>query len=893
MPKDRRPLLVATLCALLGASAVASWWLWATGAPGLAAALTPHPATTGRTEGAAAFGDDEAPAGEAPTTAEARIAASPAGSGRPWPTDARWVAVRIVDEAGDPVAGADVGWFDESLETLYEQLHPYEPATAMLWRSPEAQVERIGWRTRSDDQGMARVTWRRWTSVVAADATRFGRLDLPEHAALPADGLVLTLRPEHSLQVRVVDDRGQPAAGVPIGIAVLEGTQVSRFWDWTPVAITGADGEATVRHLQHLAADEGDAAPGAERPWRVQTLLPGFTDDPGVTFTLATLPPSPVELRLPACGQVRARVEVGGRPASGCRGAVLMAQGETEEWQWQQTAQLQQPTEGDGWVRFAWVPIGQRYAITTHDNGLLTTDFQGPASRDEEVTVVLRPSRDSIVLTGRLLAPDGRPLGDRHWWLEARGNDSRYRSGLRTDERGRFAVTLGEPGTEEPLTMVFEHRCHGQRPLRVRVPPRILRPGTEDLGDLVETGGALLATGRFVAEHGPCPRHVFFRVERCLPAVLADQPWRPVHDLLEHQDGTGNFELRGEVQPGRLRLVFGTDDLLPMPAFEFDVGARDLEVPLATGYRLAASAQLAKGLDEDHLFAVLQPMAEGARATEDRQRYQTAPVRDSETRLDLQWPALPAGRYRLALYSWSALAPLLRIDDVAVPAPEGGDPRLVDIDLRGLVRRVDLVVHGPDGTPIEDLSGVAFPLGQEAAAEWRGAALYGATSQLLLPAAGPQELLVAVYGFRPQRVRCDGDRVAIRLDPWPTVEVQFTPPEPLPAGGTMEVSLVPEAGVDTPYRLRFWNGGSIASLLAAPADGADLVAGRALLPIGDGPHHLELTLVAGQARSLVRVAQPTVVLPTSGRLQISVTQAAWAAALARLQPPEPPPNQPK
>jgi hypothetical protein len=879
---DKRVVLLTTLACLVAACALGLWWL-ATAAsvqptsddqssPGLAATAT---------EASAAGGDADVAAAVSPSRPARSAAAAASASMLPFPDGAQWLPIRIVDARdGEPVADANVGWIGETIESFFAQQNEFDPDAMLLWRSLDLQVERAGWRTTSDGNGIARVTLGRWTTVIAAHDGRFGTLQIHEDTVAPPAGYVLELQPDHECTVQVVDDAGDAVADVLVAVGRYEQDRLVSFWRGGPAARTSApDGKAVIQHLQELAQEEQTDG------WRVRTYLPGF-DDPGVPISLASPPSAPIVLRLPACGRVRAQATVGGSAMPGFTGAMLTAFELRGKGYRPQQAQWLRPVDADGWVRFPHVPLGGEYTVATHTSGRLSTRFVGPSARGQEIVVTIAPARETILLAGRIVDDERRPVGDRDFQVEALGVKFRTYSTFRTGADGRFVVALGNARDDNAVDVLrFDSHRHREPPQRVELPPRVLRPGLEDLGDLTIDRGKLVVAGRFVDEHGPCQREVAFWLQRYVPNADGDETWQNVRDVLEYQDEAGNFELRGTVAPGRLRLVFGSHAALPTPPVEFVVGTTDLEIRLSSGHRLAATVLLPKDATENCLFANLlpsttPPLAPGT--APDLDRYRAEPWTDDGVRMYLQWPALPAGTYTLALHLWSHAEPVVRIADVQVPGPTGGDPRLAEIDLRRQLRTVQLDLCDASGRPLDAVQGIAFPTRLDPAGVWEGTTLHEATTRVTVPALGTSELLVAVAGHRPRTVVLSGDRVEVRLDAWQRLELHLRDVPTLPPEVRLVAWLEPTQPSAGTFRSR-WSTGDRSDWFDAPTRNVPVVGGRASLPIGDGPHRVVLRLLARHRLIEITGVTPAVVLPTSEQLQVQVAAAHWAEALATVQ----------
>jgi hypothetical protein len=396
--------------------------------------------------------------------------------------------------------------------------------------------------------------------------------------------------------------------------------------------------------------------------------------------------------------------------------------------------------------------------------------------------------------------------------------------------------------------------------------------------------GDPIVSGHFVAGGKPYTERIQLWVEREEPGTGARPArWRRVNDTLEFQDGQGNFRIHGKVAPGRYRLQF-QGSTLPIPPVEFRPVAKDLEIRLDPGAAMAASLLLPEQIQTEQLEAVLVPdqTVGQALAQKDAPPIRTNPSKKSGERYDLQWQALQAGTYTLEIRVWSSRNPLVRIPGVVCPPPEGGDPRLVDIDLRQAVRTVKLQLLAADGTALEDDNGaIVFPAGLPEPEVWHGFEFYGGPAELVVPTT-PCELLLGVHDYRPTTLTCNGGDLQARLQPWPMVTLAFPPLPKLPDGVSLVAGLAPAAKSEARYETQ-WDSGQRADYLDAPDSSGQLENGRIELPIGDGAYRLEVTLHLNRQQREIQGVEPKQILPTADTVAVQIPEAQWAAALQALQ----------
>ena len=756
------------------------------------------------------------------------------------PADAIWVDVHVVQASGSAAAAADVVWLDA---TTWQRMQALRDPPAWTWSDAERAARTWGWRTHSDAAGVARVHLAAGTTVFARDGSRYGKLQLDEPP--PNDGYRLELVEDRTLLVQVLDGNGAAAAGADIAVDRY-GADGALVHSDEPAAATAEDGIARLLHLQEWRERV------RANQWRVRLFLRGYSD-PGVAFDPDAPPTAPIVLRLPACGSVKARVELGGRPVRSIDSVGLYV-GALDDERQQQSARIADP---DGWVRFRRVALGASFvAFARLDDGMIQRECAGPAVAGQEVTVVLTVPDDYVVLVGRVVDERREPVRDAELSL---GYVIAYvdvgtstGASLQTDAQGGFQLLLGKPLDAERLEKLkIEMKRANAAPLRAAVAPRPLQPGVQDVGTLVLEAEAIVVAGWFRDGQQPYPREVGFTVERVQERTDPDRgsriTWEPVDDLTTRQGPDGAFEVRGIAGPGRYRLTFGGIVHLPVAPVEFAPGATGLVVQIAPGLPLTATVLLPPDLPWG-LLARLRPdtaaeLPDGdARARLD-DRYASEPSDLQADRAQLRWCSLPPGSYTLEFSLWAERQPLLAIHGIELTPSAAPDPRLLDIDLRDRLTTLALRLVDPDGTA-NARSGLVFPMPQDPAVDWL--AYEVRAGRLRMPVRpGPIDLVVAVWGFRPREVRGARGEVTVAPDRWPEVELLIDAALQLPAGLTLSVSL---QGSEPEARGRFLTRGSSGyrdEYFRPPQSGTEGREGRVSLPIGDGPHRLVVVLRRG------------------------------------------------
>ncbi|MCA8948018.1 MAG: hypothetical protein KDE27_00855 [Planctomycetes bacterium] len=796
---------------------------------------------------------------ESAVTEDTRVEVETARSG-PFIENAEGTAVRIVEAAtGRVIAGARVCWFDRAvLETIRASDGLFEPSY-----DPEEVGNRHGGQTTSDANGIARIRRGPGTTVVGRHGALYGRADLDQTLLAPRAGFELALAPDRPLDVRVLTADGAPAIGVWVVLGLRWDTEPSfRWFQGAPIALSREpDGIARIPHLQDLRVPPLSRVELSGRPLAVSTHVAGVDDNPVAVVDLAQLPAEPVELRLPQCGRVRVEVEMP-QPWSTAFGpgdrVHLRTYDPNNVWR----ADCPQVLGTDLTATFGHVGIGKRLvAVASHDPGIsIWRVFDGPAVAGAEVRVTLTLG-ESAGLGARLLDEERRPLANQIAAFALRPPKLVLRT--ETDAEGRcLALVYGDDiGTvTEPIAI--EVRLDDGQQLSAELPARTLRPGIENLGDIVLRGRPRIAAGTCTIDGVPA----------ALPDTLS-LTVDPGGMVARTSRADGSFELRGDHDATRLQLRVHDDDLLPVEPIDFVRGTRDLRLDLRRGGRLTATVLLPAGAREPAV-GLLRRTDGSDREFEDQADVTTRPG----DRQQLDWRRLPAGRYELTI-ALPGCPPLFTIPDVVVPPPPGGDPRLVDLDARDRVRLQTIRIWGQGSEAVEYAA--LFPIGQTAEI------LRGAVSgnkhdnevAMLLPH-GPQTLRVLANGYRATEITCTGAPVDVYLEPWPHVQLQFPDLPALPDGWSLHAGLlsIPDGSAER----QWWadrGGGSLDEFTAQFGRSQLVEADRLELPLGEKPATVEVVLRRGRQWLPVAIPEQTIA-PGTSTFSVRVPPAAIAAALA-------------
>lgn len=395
--------------------------------------------------------------------------------------------VRVVDAAGEPVAGAEV-------RAQGAGAKPHLVLLDELLAGSLRRAEEYGSRWRTDQRGEVRVPGEiLYGQVVARHGDRFGVAHVEERE--PAE-LVVAIELEESVTVRCVDAQGRPAVGSLVWIATTSaadqasdrGGEVS----WCQ-RVTSADGTLEIPHAQlwralQRAGSQVSVAGfvwwGEEMGQESTTPFPAPHDEP-LVFTVS--PHGYLDLRVPTAAV----------PA------------DSEVWlRW-----LNPPPDPDdpddvpeisfgaseGWNLA--IPLGARFEAVLEVVGSLDSrvQFDGPTHPGERVAVALPAPRPAAIVSGKLVDEHGVELPSREFeaWIESRGvrvdPDEEW---CLADGSGRFALEFA-PGTAGVLhvaltgatvnsvaTFSFTVGGREERAVaRVEI-EHALEPGITELGDV-------------------------------------------------------------------------------------------------------------------------------------------------------------------------------------------------------------------------------------------------------------------------------------------------------------------------------------------------------------------------------------------------------------------------
>ncbi|MEZ6038600.1 MAG: hypothetical protein R3F29_14050 [Planctomycetota bacterium] len=891
------------LCCVVAVLALGSWLLFGnapdvtppSSPPQVEPASAPPPVTA-----APEASPPEVVAREAVTTREATDNEAP-----PMPDDATWLELTVVDAiTQQPAPGVDVWWTNETQRDLVKAM-PRRERDA-LFSDRDVLATRFGWHALTDSNGKIRVTpGANGASVMARDATRFATGDFSDKKPTPEGGHRLELQRELVLRVHVVDATGKDAAGVPLQIAQFdpESPQPPRFLSHER-EITDAHGAASFRHVQkHRKWTWGPRQGQAVAAMAVSiATLAKTAHETTTVLPFDELPADPVELRLPATGHLELRFTFAGEPMPSLKQVMLHEAGkddaETNNSAWRA------PVEDDGTARFVHVPLGMQFAAGDFQ---WKVDVAGPTQPGERVRHVVELTDRLYVLTGRMLLPDGAPAAALGVTLrfslgrgqeQLRGGGSRY---LETAADGRFFQLLFGPqeeGVEWQLGDVrFEaqHEQHGA--MHATVEPRTVAVGANDLGDVRLGGSPLFASGQIAFD---CERRNALQpiVERLRPMQIPGREgiWEETKELKVVVSGD-RFDVRGEAPEGRYRLAVRTYHHLPVAPIEFQPGQQDLRIEVHCGNQPEITCLLPDKVPPGALRVIMvqrdvqkapdDPFDIASRILDPSLGEYTGRAAGESGAHRFTWRALPDGRYTLRFFG-APQAPLLEIPDVVLPLPDGGDARLVDIDLRQLVTPLHVTVKIDETFTDRAGRGVmVFALPQPADADWYGIKALNGECVLAAPR-GPIDLLVKEDASMPTTLSGVQDEAEVTIRPWPSVEVTFAGIDALPEGAQLSANArMEDPAVRNRDRRRYHVDGSsgmVENLYRANRDSGRVEDGKITLQLIDNVTPLHVSLRFGRhSKQLTQFSPNQLVAGQPVTVQLSIEELQQVVAELQAQ----------
>jgi hypothetical protein len=403
-----------------------------------------------------------------------------------------------------------------------------------------------------------------------------------------------------------------------------------------------------------------------------------------------------------------------------------------------------------------------------------------------------------------------------------------------------------------------------------------LQPGIDDLETLQLGTLPIVLQGRVTVDGEPRrPRMEIYHQEQ--------GKWRQDANLLLEWVGESDFMFQGSIAAGtQLELHVTSVDLLHVRPIATVAGTRHLAIELSAGGSVEATFLVDAGMRADGLDIWLRPIAETAEQTDASflRRFLIASETHDNGRLHRRWSPLAPGSYTLWVMPAGSRQPLVTIDAIAIGNGPCRDPRLVDIDLRGRLRQLEIRALGSNGTPI--VSHEAFVVVRSRGTAWHGFHLSSGVASLLT--ADPVDLLVVAPGYRAAFVDAVADSRTIALTAALPVAMQLELSFSLPAKIRCELRLVPRIDLPANAMLKLDDG---RGLMLRDFFGDDVVldgSGRGLWNARfTEPHVAMLVLRRPDSSMTAKALLPNDVVPSTVEVVVRAGEQRWQELLESLR----------
>ncbi len=558
----------------------------------------------------------------------------------------------------------------------------------------DALLAAQGRRYRADGEGRVFVPETARDSLIAGEGRGlWGLLSMKPGLEEPVP---LELFPDPALAIRVIDATGAPMIDVPVALRFKTGAS---NLDLLSARTEAPNGLAVIRHPTRFAVlVEMDCLAAAAIP---------LAEPVEVALDLEDFPTEPIELRLPSTG----RLEVSVRTESDqpveelvvVQAAILPPDYEppTDPGHVNYLPDAVSTAAGeDGLAVFEHVEAGGMLGVLVNTAGghePVREIVAGPGP-GETVRVELRLPDTVPVLVGRLLDPSEQPVSDavveaRVETVDKRGRMRNLsRSRLRTEHDGSFRYPLQRLALEQTgrvLVIEREGTSSGEQ-LGARIElALVLRPGPNELGDVILAPPPLLVAGRVESETGASVAGAELRLYFQTPGDGAS--WRPLWAFGTNADHEGAFAIRGWVAPGRLAVDARHPSHRPSDRLVVERGERDARLVLLAAGAIAGRVVLSEGVPAKRIVVgVRDPAAPASEGVPHSARP------DADGSFEIL--AVSPGTWTVQI---DAPDTVVTFDGVLVEAGETTrDPRLAEIDLRDLVFSFVLGVFDPEGAPV-------------------------------------------------------------------------------------------------------------------------------------------------------------------------------------------------
>ena len=572
--------------------------------------------------------------------------------------------VATVTLAGEPVADVDV-WLLRSADVDAEMIEQNRE----LYLGIEGVFARFGAEGRTDEAGEVRFD--RPAGEAALLAVSPGHVGIVPLGDAAAERVAIALEEVAEVEVRVVDQRGEPLAGVPVQLFGGTTDQNRTPLRWRE---TAPDGTVRFRDFERGVTWNDPGEPS----FRVSLVVPGTRIEAPVARD-ARWDDEPVTLRLGPTGSVEVRTVTATGELLPLEGRAHVEDPDRRGWN-RRSGALRA-----GRAHFDYVAVGEQLSVSILSPTIgaeWKTVAAGPTRAGETLTIDLVAPGNPVIV-GRVLGQDGVPLSSERVFALVRSEERKQLQQVeaRTDADGTFRAELSEKVALDAnvLVTILTYGVTGWTMRADHAAPVRVVPGELQLGDLVlaDAGGPM-------------------------EGVCLDPAGEPVAGLDVHvaqdydigvvarTDEEGRFSFGGQVWAPEVELSIPRSDWVLIEPEVVPRGSTDLTLRVARGGRIEGTVLV----DDESALSGMSLYVYPHDAETSGASWSSYGEFEDDGRFVAS--GLATGRYTCVFRRTGT--ELARVEDVAVRVAETTrDPRLQNLDLADAVHTVEFGIRTVDG----------------------------------------------------------------------------------------------------------------------------------------------------------------------------------------------------
>ena len=581
----------------------------------------------------------------------------------------------------------------------------------------------------------------------------------------------LSLNPDQTANLRILDHEGHGLADVPVGVADTRGKATLLHWD--SLSRTDAEGFVTVPHLQRWRTPE-NAESLVVRPFLPLANPPYLS----VKDWLESM--TPTTLALPPLGALKVEiVDWEGKPINGICDVQLVIDPIFSAGEERRTLRGFKSDSGifhawceNGMATFPMVDLGQTFGAQAWEADPMNCtigEAPGPSVEGQTAVLTLRPTLEATSLELRLVDEHGQPLSSVDVEvLFSKPNLFTDKHAYRTEEDGRLRLVLDIKRHKELETskrLFLRHRDPGEKIYRkTELLVENLAPGPHDLGDVSLHPAEGVLSGQVVDQGGKAIGGANLTIQEASPDSMGEF-W-----ITARSDDQGYFIESLEDAPEEILLIVGADGYTSQTIHLGNRSSNQL-ITLQPEWLLAGRILPPDGVSVEEITLLFHDEGEP-------RVYTTTPRGDGSFLIE----RLPEGSGDLDIRWHNSSNSLHRVEGVRV-GKEGDpiDPRLDPLDLSTLVPSATVIVTNERGEPLKGVS--LYPL------HGRGRysnARTDAQGRLAVPVLREgKHMVLARRSYRPHLFELRSGDHEVTLETGLRVHVQLQPVPQLPHGVTM------------------------------------------------------------------------------------------------------------